>query len=91
MLDDLREEMTRYAEENQAALVVLMLTDINLGDTRLWFADLSCQSYRNPARSKACSVVKTDVAMAGTSVKTASVSFSSLPLWVGEFMRDHSL
>lgn len=38
MMDDLREEMARYAAGADAALVVLMLTDINLGYSRLWFA-----------------------------------------------------
>lgn len=50
VLDDLRLEMARYAEEKNAALVVLMLTDINLGDTSLWFAAQSCQTSRSPVR-----------------------------------------
>ncbi|WP_413595432.1 manganese-dependent inorganic pyrophosphatase [Citrobacter youngae] len=50
VLDDLREEMTRYAEENQAALVVLMLTDINLGDTSLWFAGTELSELPQPCK-----------------------------------------
>ena len=38
VLDDLRAEMVRYAEEPHAALVVLMLTDINKGAPWRWFA-----------------------------------------------------
>ncbi|MGL5455319.1 MAG: manganese-dependent inorganic pyrophosphatase [Enterobacterales bacterium] len=38
MMDALREEMTDYAARNGADLVVLMLTDINVGNSQLWFA-----------------------------------------------------
>lgn len=42
--------MTRYAEENQAALVVLMLTDINLGDTSLWFVGSELSELPQPCK-----------------------------------------
>ncbi|EHK0945019.1 manganese-dependent inorganic pyrophosphatase [Citrobacter farmeri] len=38
MMDDLRQEMTDYATRSGADLVVLMLTDINAGNSQLWFA-----------------------------------------------------
>lgn len=38
MMDALREEMTDYAARSGADLVVLMLTDINVGNSQLWFA-----------------------------------------------------
>ncbi|HFQ8224932.1 TPA: manganese-dependent inorganic pyrophosphatase [Citrobacter freundii] len=38
MMDALREEMTDYATRSGADLVVLMLTDINVGNSQLWFA-----------------------------------------------------
>ncbi|WP_260864345.1 manganese-dependent inorganic pyrophosphatase [Citrobacter sp. Marseille-Q6884] len=50
VLDDLRQEMTRYAQESQAALVVLMLTDINLGDTSLWFAGSELSDIPQPCK-----------------------------------------
>lgn len=50
VLDDLRQEMTRYAQESQAALVVLMLTDINLGDTSLWFAGSALTDIPQPCK-----------------------------------------
>lgn len=50
VLDDLRLEMTRYAQESQAALVVLMLTDINLGDTSLWFAGSALSDIPQPCK-----------------------------------------
>ncbi|EMF0716528.1 manganese-dependent inorganic pyrophosphatase [Citrobacter freundii] len=50
VLDDLRQEMTRYAQESQAALVVLMLTDINLGDTSLWFAGSALSDIPQPCK-----------------------------------------
>lgn len=50
VLDDLRLEMTRYAQESQAALVVLMLTDINLGDTSLWFAGSELSDIPQPCK-----------------------------------------
>ncbi|WP_336284156.1 manganese-dependent inorganic pyrophosphatase [Citrobacter arsenatis] len=50
VLDDLRLEMTRYAEEKDAALVVLMLTDINLGDTSLWFAGSELSDIPQPCK-----------------------------------------
>lgn len=50
VLDDLRQEMTRYAQESQAGLVVLMLTDINLGDTSLWFAGSALTDIPQPCK-----------------------------------------
>ncbi|KLV67230.1 manganese-dependent inorganic pyrophosphatase [Citrobacter murliniae] len=50
VLDELRQEMIRYAEENHAALVVLMLTDINLGDTSLWFAGTELSDVPQPCK-----------------------------------------
>lgn len=50
VLDDLRLEMVRYAEEKNAALVVLMLTDINLGDTSLWFAGPALSDIPQPCK-----------------------------------------
>lgn len=50
VLDDLRHEMVRYAEEKNAALVVLMLTDINLGDTSLWFAGCELSDIPQPCK-----------------------------------------
>lgn len=38
MMGALREEMTDYAARSGADLVVLMLTDINVGNSQLWFA-----------------------------------------------------
>ncbi|HCW7015216.1 TPA: manganese-dependent inorganic pyrophosphatase [Citrobacter farmeri] len=38
MMDALRQEMTDYATGSGADLVVLMLTDINAGNSQLWFA-----------------------------------------------------
>ena len=50
VLDDLRQEMARYAEEKNAALVVLMLTDINQGDTSLWFAGAELSDIPQPCK-----------------------------------------
>lgn len=50
VLDDLRAEMVRYAEERHAALVVLMLTDINKGDTSLWFAGKELTDIAQPCK-----------------------------------------
>lgn len=50
VLDELRQEMTRYAQEKNAALVVLMLTDINLGDTSLWFAGSELSDIPQPCK-----------------------------------------
>lgn len=50
VLDDLRLEMARYADEKNAALVVLMLTDINLGDTSLWFAGPALSDIPQPCK-----------------------------------------
>lgn len=50
VLDDLRAEMVRYAEERHAALVVLMLTDINKGDTSLWFAGKKLTDIAQPCK-----------------------------------------
>ncbi|POT55238.1 manganese-dependent inorganic pyrophosphatase [Citrobacter amalonaticus] len=38
VMEALRAEMADYAAQNEMALVVLMLTDINLGNSSLWFA-----------------------------------------------------
>ena len=50
VLDELCQEMTRYAQEKNAALVVLMLTDINLGDTSLWFAGSELSDIPQPCK-----------------------------------------
>lgn len=50
VMDDLRLEMTRYAQESQVALVVLMLTDINLGDTSLWFVGSVLSEIPQPCK-----------------------------------------
>ncbi|HGW6102952.1 TPA: manganese-dependent inorganic pyrophosphatase [Citrobacter werkmanii] len=50
VLEELRQEMARYAQEKNAALVVLMLTDINLGDTSLWFAGSELSDIPQPCK-----------------------------------------
>lgn len=50
VLDELRQEMARYAQEHQAALVVLMLTDINQGDSTLWFAGTALADVDQPCK-----------------------------------------
>lgn len=50
VLDELRQEMANYAQENQAALVVLMLTDINQGDSTLWFAGTALSDVAQPCK-----------------------------------------
>lgn len=50
VMDDLRLEMTRYAQESQVTLVVLMLTDINLGDTSLWFVGSVLSEIPQPCK-----------------------------------------
>lgn len=50
VLDELRQEMARYVQEHQAALVVLMLTDINQGDSTLWFAGTALADVDQPCK-----------------------------------------
>lgn len=74
VLDDLRQEMARYAEEKNAALVVLMLTDINLGDTSLWFAGAELSDIPQPCKVEGMlSRKKQMLPLAGKSFETTSV------------------